>query len=172
MKRLLLLAALGLAGACTETYDYEPATAGDPEGTAQPRSKTSSQFVRTAFADLLGRSPDAHELVVRINGAELARFQVDEERQLVGTLEGIGDSLPLRNLLIAGLLHSDEVALPEKAAVAEPREFIRTQFTRLLGREPNAYELEEFAAAWVREPAVGPRTIIRAIMGSREYQSQ
>jgi hypothetical protein len=172
MKRSLLLLAVLAGTACTETYDYDKATAGDPEGTAQPRSKTSSQFVRTAFADLLGRSPDSHDLVVNFNGQEAFRFQVDEERQLVGTLEGIGDSLPLRNLLVAGLLHSDEVTVPEKSAVTDAREFIRTQFTRLLGREPNAYELETFAAEWASDSAVGPRTIIRAIMGSREYQSQ
>ncbi|MCW5808052.1 MAG: hypothetical protein KIT31_37215 [Deltaproteobacteria bacterium] len=174
MKRLLLFTALAALApaACTETYDYDAATAGDPEGTARPHGKTSSQFVRTAFADLLGRAPDSHTLSVRVNGQEVVSFQVDEERQLVGTLDGLGDSLPLRNLLVAGLLHSDEVTLPEKSAVADPRAFIRGQFTRLLGREPNAYELEAFAAEWAADPAVGPRTLIRAIVGSREYQSQ
>jgi hypothetical protein len=61
--------------------------------------------------------------------------------------------------------------MPEKASV-DAREYIRDQFRRLLGREPNTYELESFAAEWASDPAVGPRTIIRAITASREYQSQ
>jgi len=52
------------------------------------------------------------------------------------------------------------------------RDYIRDQFRRLLGREPNTYELEAFAAEWENDPAVGPRTVIRAIIASREYQSQ
>jgi hypothetical protein len=68
-------------------------------------------------------------------------------------------------------LHSAEVTIPDKGTVVA-RDYIRDQFRRLLGREPNTYELQAFADAWTRDPAVGPRTIIRAITGSREYQSQ
>ena len=90
-------------------------------------------------------------------------------------LDGIGDSMPMRNLIVKGLLHSTEVTIPDKATASnagDPRPYIKTQFEKLLGRSPNAYELEAFAAEWIKEPAVGPRTIIRAIIGSREYQSQ
>ena len=168
------LAALALAlAACTDTYDYDPATAGDAEGTArEPRSKSSSQFVRAVYADVLGRNPTSYEQVIKFDGVEQLRFPVDEESLLVGTLDGIGDAGPMRNLVVAGLLRSTEVTLPLKSSIAEPRDYIRAQFTRLLGREPNAYELGVFTADWMADPAVGPRTIVRAIMGSREYQSQ
>jgi hypothetical protein len=181
MKAMLatLLAAavaLGSLGACTETYEYEPATAGDEEGSGrEPRAKTSSQFLRTVYADLLGRTPESYELSLSFGGGPVAKLPIDEERDLVTVLEGIGDSLPMRNLLVNGLLHSAEVSIPDKATASnagDPRPYITTQFERLLGRSPNAYELEAFAAEWLKEPAVGPRTIIRAIIGSREYQSQ
>ena len=175
MKRLaLLIVAVALAAsACADTiYEYDPATAGDAEGDRQPRAKTSSQFLRGLYADLLSRTPETFEFVLKLNGVEAARFALDEEMQLGATLEGIGDSLPMRNLIAKGLLHSAEVTIPEKASVADPRAYIRDQFRRLLGREPNAYELEQYAGEWSKDAAVGPRTIIRAIVGSREYQSQ
>lgn len=174
MKRWMLSLglALGLAASCADTtYDYDPATAGDPEGARAPRGKSPSQFVRGVYADLLGRSPETYDFVLKINGTEQVRFQLDEESQLVGALDGIGDSQPMRNLVANGLLHSDEVSIPDKAAV-DAKTFIREQFTKLLGREPNPYELAVFVGEWESDPAVGPRTIIRAILGSREYQSQ
>ena len=172
MNRFAILCALAVS-ACATTYDYDPATAGDPEGGDRaPRSKTSSQFLRDVYADLLGRTPETYDFTLKINGATQFTLPVDEQAQLVNVLDGIGDPLPMRNLIVNGLLHGTEVAVPDKAAVADPRGYIRQQFTRLLGREPNAYELQGFAGAWASDPAVGPRTIIRAIVGSREYQSQ
>jgi hypothetical protein len=171
MKRLLVI--LVLATACTQTYDYDPATAGDQEGSArEPRAKTSSQFLRTVFADLLGRAPASYDFVVKQNGTEAFRFKLDEETQLVTVLDGIGDSTPMRALVVNGLLHSAEVTIPDKASVSDARTYIHDQFTRLLGREPNVYELAAFVDAWNNDPAVGPRTIIRALVGSREYQGQ
>lgn len=174
MTRLvhLMVAAALAATACTDTYEYEPATAGEAEGARQPRAKSSSQFLRGLYADVLARTPETFELVIRLDGAEILRFPLDEEAQLTTVLDGIGDSLPMRNLIAKGLLHSTEVAIPAKASVADPRAYIREQFRRFLGREPNAYELEQFAGEWARDAAVGPRTVIRAIVGSREYQSQ
>jgi hypothetical protein len=171
MKRLVLLIALATACADT-TYDYDPATAGDEEGTRAPRAKTSSQFLRGIYADLIGRTPESYTWVATFNGQPALQLPLNEEAQLSGVLDGLGDSLPLRNLIVKGLLHSAEVQIPEKSAVADPREYISEQFRRFLGREPNAYELGAFADEWVKDPAVGPRTIIRAITGSREYQSQ
>jgi hypothetical protein len=168
----LIVAVALAAAACTDTYVYEPATAGEAEGDRQPRAKSSSQFLRGLYADLLGRTPETFEFVLRFNGTEVFRFPLDEEAQLTSTLEGIGDSLPMRNLVAKGLLHSTEVTIPDKASVADPRAYIRDQFRRFLGREPNPYELEQFAGEWSMDAAVGPRTIIRAIVGSREYQSQ
>lgn len=168
------LVALALAApACTETYHYDPATAGDPEGDGarEPRPKSSTQFLRGLYADLLDRAPESFTFVLKFGDQQIP-IPLDEERQLTEALDGIGDSLPLRNLIAQGLLHSVESAVPERASVADPRAFIRAQFRRFLGREPNAYELEQFAGEWTTDAAVGPRTIIRAIVGSREYQSQ
>lgn len=168
-----ILVALALAApACTDTYNYDPATAGDPEGARDPRPKSSTQFVRGLYSDLLNRAPDQYEVAVKLDGAVLFQIPIDEELQLTTALDGLGDSLPLRNVIAQGLLRSAELALPERASIADPRAFIREQFRRLLGREPNAYELAQFAAEWAADLAVGPRTIIRAIVGSREYQSQ
>lgn len=171
---LPILAALALsaAAACTDTYEYEPAAAGEAEDAREPRGKTSSQFLRGLYADVLSRTPETFELVLRLNGQVIVRFTLDEEAQLTNMLDGLGDSLPLRNLVATGLLHTEEASIPGKTAVASPRDYIREQFRRFLGREPNAYELEQFHGEWVRDPAVGPHTIIRALVGSREYQSQ
>lgn len=175
MLATVLAAAIALT-ACTETYQYEPTNAGDEEGSGrEPRAKTSSQFLRTVYADLLGRTPESYDFSLSFGGTPAFKLPVDEEANLVNVLEGIGDSLPMRNLIVNGLLHSTEVTIPDKATASnagDPRPYIRTQFEKLLGRSPNAYELEAFAAEWIKEPAVGPRTIIRAIIGSREYQSQ
>jgi hypothetical protein len=172
MNRLLLLCVLA-ATACATTYDYDPTIVGDPEGGDRaPRSKTSSQFVRDVYADLLGRTPESYDFTLEINGVTQFTLPVDEQTELVNVLDGIGDPLPMRNLIVNGLLHGAEVTIPDKAGVINARDYIQQQFTRLLGREPNAYELQGFADAWTRDPAVGPRTIIRAIVGSREYQSQ
>jgi len=172
MMRTAMVCALALA-ACATTYDYDPTTIGEPEGGDRaPRSKTSSQFVRGVYADLLGRTPTMFDFTLKFNGATQLTLPLDEQAQLVNALDGLGDGLPMRNLVVNGLLHSSEVTLPAKGSVSDPRAYIVEQFTRLLGREPNAYELAGFADAWDRDPAVGPRTIIRAIIGSREYQSQ
>jgi hypothetical protein len=172
MKRIAMLCALAVS-ACATTYDYDPTAVGDPEGGDRaPRSKTSSQFVRGVYADLLGRTPTTFDFTLKIAGATQFTLPLDEQAQLITVLDGLGDGLPMRNLIVNGLLHGGEVTLPGKGSVTDARGYIRDQFTRLLGREPNAYELESFADAWDHDSAVGPRTIIRAIVGSREYQSQ
>ena len=176
MKRYLLIAALlgaaYVANGCTTTYDYDPATAGTPEGSGKAlHVKTSSQFVRGIYADLLGRTPQTYDFELDINSQPQVKFQIDEESTLVNTLDGVGDGQPMRNLVVAGLLHSAEVTIPDKSTVADPRTYIHDQFTHYLGREPNVYELETFAQAWMADPSVGPRAVIRAITGSREYQA-
>lgn len=161
------------AAACTATYDYDPATVGDPEATGRaPRGKTSSQFLRGVYADLLGRTPQTYDFTLAVNGVDQFTVPLDEQAQLIAVLEGVGDSLPIRNVLVNGLLRASEAAVPDKASVADPAAYIRDQFTRLLGREPGVYELRAFTDAWDSDPAVGPRTVLRAIVGSRAYQSQ
>src|SRR6185436_6700817 len=115
------------------------------------------------YADLLGRAPTTFDFTLKLNGATQFTLPLDEQAQLIGVLDGLGDGLPMRNVIVNGLLHGSEVTLPAKGSVTDARAYIRDQFTRLLGREPNAYELEAFADAWDKDPAVGPRTIIRAI---------
>ena len=80
----------------------------------------------------------------------------------------------MRNLIVQGppaLGRGLDPRQGDRVDAGDPRVHPRA-VPQLLGREPNAYELEVFVAEWTSEPAVGPRTIIRAIIGSREYQSQ
>ena len=51
-------------------------------------------------------------------------------------------------------------------------EDVRDQFRKLLGREPKSHEAYAFLDAWNTDAAAGPKTVIRAIVGSREYQSR
>lgn len=172
MKALLFTLAAALA-ACTSTYDFDGATVGEDDGIGnQVRSKSSSQFVRGVFADIVGRAPERYDFAVAFDGTPAFALPIDEETFLVNTLDGMGDPAPLRALIVKGLVHSREVTLPEKGAVADPAAFIRDQFRRLLGREPNTYELSAFVRAWQTDPAVGPRAVVRAIAGTREYQSK
>lgn len=175
MRRLLICAALAatLAGAaCGETtYGFEDVTVGEDDGARAPQERSNSQYVRALYADSVGRAPESYEFAVSANGSELFRFPVDEQSLLVDVLEGMGDSRPLRALLAAGLVASGEVSLPERGDVDDPAAFISDQFRRLLGREPSAYELRAFVNEWQADEAVGPRTVVRALIGSREYQS-
>lgn len=173
MRRLLLACALALSGvACETTYDFENTPVGEDDGiNRQLESKSSSQFVRGLYSDLVGRSPERYDFVVTANGNPGFSLPIDEESFLVNTLDGMGDPAPLRALIVKGLVESEEVELPAKSAV-EPEAFVRDQFRRLLGREPNTYELSAFVGQWNSDPAVGPKAIVRAIAGSREYQSK
>ena len=167
-----LAAAALLAAACGETtYVFDDVTVGDEDGARVPRERSNSQFVRAVYGDLVGRAPESYEFVVSAGGNELLRFPVDEQSLLVDVLEGMGDPRPLRALLTAGLVASDEVSLPERGDVDDPAAFIADQFRRLLGREPSVYELRAFVDQWRSDEAVGPRTVVRALIGSREYQS-
>jgi hypothetical protein len=167
-----LCSALAL-GACDTTYDFDRTTVGDGDGTVDTvRSKTSSQFVRGIYADILGRAPERYDFVVTLNGQPGFTLPIDEEAFLVNTLDGMGDPAPLRALIVEGMVESAGVQLPAKSAVPDPEAFITDQFRRLLGREPNAYELSAFASQWRADAAVGPKAIVRAIAGSREYQSK
>ncbi len=170
----IIIASTALAlGACDTTYDFDQTTVGeDDNNTGTARSKTSSQFVRGLFADVLGRSPERYDFVVTANGQPGFNLPIDEETFLVSTLDGMGDPAPLRALIVKGIVESEAVQLPAKASVADPRAFIRDQFRRLLGREPNAYVLSAFVNQWTTDPAVGPKAIVRALAGTREYQSK
>jgi hypothetical protein len=163
---LLLLAACG-----ETTYEFAPTgTGGDGSGDA-PRAKTNSQFVRGVYADLLGRAPTSYTFSLETAGGDvLVAFPLDEQALLLNTLDAVGDPAPMRNLIVAGLVKSTEAQLPPKATIADPGAWIGEQFQRFLGREPNAYELAVFVDEWNGDPAVGPETVVRALLASREYQ--
>jgi hypothetical protein len=172
LAALAAMAALTVA-ACDTTYDFDRTPVGEDDGNQGTlRSRTSSQFVRGLYADLIGRAPERYDFAVTVNGQPAFTLPVDEETFLVDTLDGMGDPAPLRALIVKGMVESDEVELPIKSGVGDPEAFIRDQFRRLLGREPGAYELTAFLEQWRTDPAVGPKAIVRAIAGSREYQSK
>jgi hypothetical protein len=169
---LLAIAPAGLAG-CSYSYEFDPLTVGDDGAGRAPEPRSNSQFVRAVYADVLGRAPDVYDFALTdAQGNELFAFPIQEQRDLVNALEAMGDPDPLRGLLTAGLLGSEEVSIPEKGQVTDPDAFVRAQFRALLGREPNAYEASAFAESWNTDEAAGPRAVIRAIVGSREYQSR
>jgi hypothetical protein len=167
-------AALALAGSgCGETtYGFEPVDTGKDDSAGEPRPKSNSQYIRAIYADVVGRAPESYDFsIVDAQGNPLITFPIDEQQLLLNTLDGVGDPAPLRALIVAGLLDSAEVTIPTKDDVADPEAWIADQFRRLLGREPNSYELAAFVDEWESDPAVGPHTVIRALVGSREYSS-
>ena len=167
----VLAAALGAA--CTTTvYEFDEIDVGDESGSRTPQPKSSTQFVGAVFADLLGRTPEVQDFTITQGATELLRLPLDEQDILVGAIDAVGDPTPVRELIVTGLLHAKEAGVPDKADVADPAAFVDAQFRRLLGRTPNPYELAAFVDAWDADPAVGPRVVIRAIVGSREYQSR
>ncbi len=174
LKRMMFAAFLVVgAAACKDEYAFDQAVAGDTDSERVPRPKTDGQFLRSVYADLLGRAPGQLEVeIVDEGGNTLSEFPLDEQELLLVVLDGVGDDDAMRSLVVAGLVESEELSLPAKADVADPAAFVSEQFRNFLGREPNAYELDAFVAAWSRDPAVDPKVVVRAIIGSREYQSQ
>jgi hypothetical protein len=167
-----LLLAISSAG-CTYSYEFDPLTVGDDGAGRALEPRSNSQFVRAVYADILGRAPDVYDFALLDGqGNELFAFPIQEQVDLVNALDGMGDPAPLRAVLCAGLLGSEEIVVPEKAQVSDPQAFVREQFRTLLGREPNAYEAYAFDETWKTDEAAGPRAVIRAIVGSREYQSR
>jgi hypothetical protein len=165
------LASLFGLSACDSTYSFDAIEVGGDQAGRAPSPATNAQFIRGVYADLLGRTPEIYDFQVSFQGQSFV-FPIDEQRTLVDALDSVGDPDALRALLVAGFVRSAEVEVPEKDAVGDPAEFIREQFRRYLGREPGSYELVAFEREWAADPAVGPRTVIRALIGSREYQSR
>ena len=160
-------------GGCGYTYEFDPVTVGDDKAGRVPEPRTNSQYIRAVYADLLGRAPEVYDFSIEDqSGDVVSQFPIQEQTNLIAALDGTGDPDPLRALLAAGLLGSAEGDVPEKDAVQDPHAFIRDEFRALLGREPNAYEAFAFEDAWETDEATGPRAVIRAIVGSREYQSR
>lgn len=176
MRLKLTLAALALGsvvGACAEqSYEFERLEAGEADEARAPRAKTDGQFIRSAYGDLLGRSPGQLDLQFVDEDGVVYPSPLDEEEYLLFVLDGAGDSESMRAMIVAGLVDNEDAAIPDKAGVEDPAGFVTDRFRELLGREPSSYELDSFVRAWNEDEAVGPRVIVRALMGSREYQSQ
>jgi hypothetical protein len=167
---LALPLALG-ASACDTVYEFDEVAVGGDDSARVPRDKTNSQFLRSVYADLLGRTPEVYDFVVSFGGMEAFRFALDEQALLLGSLESVGDPTPMRGLIAAGLAQSLYASIPDKADVADPETFIRDQFRRLLGRDPGPYELRAFLDEWQHDAKVTPQVVVRALIASREYQS-
>lgn len=108
-------------------------------------------FVRSLFVDLCGRLPEPAE------GEALRE-----------ALDGLADSLPLRNVVARMLVGSGRVSLPRREQLQEPAPWVRSLFSRLLAREPQPEELETFLRA-LRDPACGPELVVEALVSDPEY---
>jgi hypothetical protein len=162
----------GSVAACTDTtYSFDDVTIGGDDNSVEPRPRSNSQYVRAIYADLIGRTPEVYDLVLLNGGVEAGRFSLDEQAIVLQALDDVGDPTPMRALLATALVDSSEADVPEKGDVDDAAGFITEQFNKLLGREPNSYELQAFVDEWKSDSKVNPRTIIRALVGSREYQS-
>ena len=172
---LPLIAALALAlthVACGETtYVFEDTELGDDDSARTPRERSNSQFIRSMYTDVLGRAPTSYDLNVQFNGQPAGTFPVDEQEQLMAVLDSVGDPTPMRSLFAVSIVEHPESTIPEKSAVSDPAEFIAEQFRLYLGREPGTYELSAFVEEWNNSDDVNPKTVIRALLASREYQS-
>jgi hypothetical protein len=117
---------------------------------AKPRPKSDRVFVRSLYADLLGRVPDYQEF-----------------RRCRNALLALSDSRPLRSVLIKMMLDANLGDID--APGADRAGFVRGLFLRFLAREPTAKEGEGFT----RELAAGgdARLLVRALLTHAEYQS-
>jgi len=173
--RLALVLALGLATALTAcgetTYVFDDTELGEDDSARTPRERSNSQYIRSMYTDVLGRAPTSYDINVSFNGQPAGTFPVDEQDQLMAVLDSIGDPTPMRALFAVAIVEHAESTIPDKSDVTDPTEFIAEQFRLYLGREAGAYELSAFVDEWNASDAVNPKTIIRALIASREYQS-
>ena len=125
----------------------------DAYGARLARGKELSNrlFVRALFVDLLEREPTS-----------------DEAETLRGALDGLGDSRPLRAVVVRMLLDSGKVALPAKDSIADPTAWVGEQFRRFLGRDASQDELRIFVAAF-HEEALEPRMILQVLLSDPAY---
>jgi hypothetical protein len=120
--------------------------------TQRRRPKSERQFLRGLYIDLLERAPDAEEL-----------------RNLRNAMNAMADPAPLRSVLAKVVLDSPQAKLPLTAA-GEERAFVAACFLRYLARAPNDKELDTFTAALLHKGGK-PQQIVRALVGSLEYQT-
>jgi hypothetical protein len=118
---------------------------------ARRRPKNDRQFVRGLYMDLLGRTPSQDEL-----------------RNMRNALQSMADPTPLRAVMAKLMLDSRDAALPQRSP-GRDAELVRECFERYLGRQPTQTESTEFTAI-LGEPGTGVRHVVRALVGSAEYQ--
>lgn len=122
------------------------------QGVQQRRPKNERQFLRGIYVDLIDRTPDADEL-----------------RNLRNAMNAMADPAPLRSVLAKVVLDSSFAKLPT-AAKGQEAEFVRECFLRYLAREPGEKEQTTFTAAMTQKGGK-PQQIVRALVGSLEYQT-
>lgn len=118
---------------------------------ARKKPRSDRQFIRGLYMDLLERRPDHEEM-----------------RNMRNALQSMADPTPLRAVMAKVILDSGRAVVPELKSGGE-KDFVRRCFLRYLGREPSQEELPAYAKA-VGEPDCGPTHVVRALVGSPEYQ--
>ena len=83
-------------------------------------------------------------------------------------LDGLGDSAPLRSILVRLMLDSGKVSLPDKHELSDWDEWSNQIFGRFFGREASEEELGAVRAA-LNQPSCQPATIIYALLSHPEY---
>lgn len=122
------------------------------QATATRRRKSERQFLRGIYNDLLERAPT-----------------LDELRNLRNAMTAMADPAPLRSVLAKVILDSPQAKLPVRAN-GEDRAFVDGCFLRYLAREPADKERSAFEGALTQKGA-SPQQVVRAIVGSLEYQT-
>jgi hypothetical protein len=118
---------------------------------ASSRRKTAAEFLRGAFADLVGRRPSFSELSALVRAAKVVP----------------GDAA--RNALVAAVLDGGEARIPLLVDVSDPKAWVTDRFLRHLGRRPTPAEAAAYEKA-LRDPDGGPALVVRALLTCPEAQ--
>lgn len=118
---------------------------------AHPAPTSNRLFVRSLYVDLFDRTPER-----------------EESEPLREALDALGDSTPLRSVLVRLLLDSGRAKFPSTTEIVDPAAFVGERFRCLLGREASPGELSAFVSA-LSDPACRVETIYQAILTHPEY---
>jgi hypothetical protein len=127
------------------------------ERVARPRPKSDRVFVRSLFADLLGRVPEYQEF-----------------RRCRNALLALSDSRPLRSVLIKMMLDAG-LGDAGSAAAKDPAAFVTDRYLHLLARPPTQAELDGFVkelqGGKAGQSGTGAKLVLRALLTHAEYQT-
>jgi hypothetical protein len=115
------------------------------------RRKSAAEFLRGAFADLVGRRPSFSELSALVRAASVVP----------------GDAA--RNALVQAILDGGEARIPLLVDVRDPKAWVADRFLRHLGRAPTEAEAQAYEKA-LRDPDGGPALVLRALLTCPEAQ--